>query len=558
MQLNPLVGDPLKNAEHFLKSIPSTTDLVISSELFFIGYPCRDLLSIKELLIQEIEALKLIKDFSLKNPDQHYIIGHTRASTAHGSLLFNCASHLHQGKIIKTIRKRKLPNYAIFNEERFFIPELKAQDHLLTIKDQTFFVEICEDAWSDISAFDSKDIRPDAKYSQVCPYSQLQNADAYINLSASPYHLGKTKKRLGVFKEIAKTNSIPVFFCSQVGAQDNILFDGSSFVLDSKGKQKLQAPFSQEAVNTISLLFEKTQKIEVISDWQELESILSLAIKDYCSKTKHDKLMLGLSGGIDSALCAYLACLALPQNNLKALYLPSQFSSQLSKQLSEELAKNLGFELITHPIESLYKSFLELFPKTHKHSPLSLENLQSRIRGTLLMKYSNEENRLLIATGNKSELAMGYATLYGDMNGAFSPIGDLYKNEVYGLCHYLNYKYGNKIPSDLLQRAPSAELAADQVDQDSLPHYDILDTILKYYIEKQGSFNDKHIIAFNDLLKKSNSPIDLNKVLQLFSRSEFKRFQASVIFKVQERSFGSGWDMPILKKLPLKEFPDEP
>jgi len=547
LQLNPLVGDVLHNFSQIRRAIekdPARADLYVTPELALVGYSPRDLLSYPQLLSAEAEALKELAILS-----QQYqigiLVGHTETRSGNGKPLHNAATLFDSGLCAGRIRKRRMPYYDIFEEERFFESYEGNDQRPLLFRGSSLGVFICEDAWNEVTRYGKNDTGFSPHEDLI--HKQLSGADLLINLSASPYAIGKLKRRREAFAYHATKHTTPLLFASSVGAQDEILFDGGCFAMKADGKIVTEAPSFVES--EIIVGFDpRTRSLSELSkepatctesDWAKLHAALCMGLGDYVRKSGFKKVVIGLSGGIDSALVAELACEALGAENVLGISLPTKFNSPETREDARMLAKNLGMEFREAPIESLLHAVKDTL--NVKEAGLTFENLQSRCRGIMLMTISAQEARLLLATGNKTEFAMGYATLYGDMCGALAPIGDLYKTEVFGLCHWIQSQK-NCFPQTILSRAPSAELAPGQKDQDSLPEYAVLDTILEDMIENQN-LNHKASKEFLETCSQHS----YDRVFKTFQAMEFKRFQAAPILKVHGRSFGASWRMPVAK-----------
>lgn len=552
LQINPIVGAVAENFKKIdtlirqrVQNGKEKIDLFVCPELTLIGYPPKDLLSLEALLNEEASYLQKTRQLSLEL-GVGILLGHTaKNESGLGKPLFNCATLFDRGETLITVKKTRLPEYDIFEESRFFEPSPASQPPVL-FREHLIGISICEDSWDTVLAFGRQDVR---RYPSLTnPVHGHKEATIEINLSASPFVIGKNETRIDLIRAAALRNQKTFVYCSCVGAQDDIIFDGGSFVVSPSGDLLGQAPRFIEHVLTVDLATDpqniKTPEDSPEERYSEILQALTLGIQDYVRKNNFKSVILGLSGGIDSALCAYLATKALGPQNVDVVYLPSQFSSNQSRSLSLALCKNLGLQLKEINIDSTVESFRSHLNLTNTGLPF--ENLQSRVRGTFLMALSNSLGHLLITTGNKSELAMGYGTLYGDMCGGLNPIGDLFKTEVFALSHFINTtalknNLPGPIPNEIILRVPSAELAPEQKDSDSLPPYEILDMILEDIIENNGKMKFKR---YDSLLGPRHSLESIQRKLQL---QEFKRYQSPPILKVKARSFGSGWHMPLTK-----------
>ena len=437
------------------------------------------------------------------------------------------------GVVMDCANKTLLPNYDVFDESRYFKPGKNI--HCLNINGTTVGVSICEDIWNDKDYWD----RP--KYEiDVIEELMKHNPELLINISASPYNYKKHELRLDMISRIAHKYKKPVVYVNQVGGNDELIFDGSSFVMDENGDKIIQAKsFSEDMViydtNAVKNIYPPLKE-----DISWVYNGLVMGLKDYLHKTGFKKTVLGLSGGIDSAVTCCLAVAAAGKENVLGVSMPSRYSSEGSKDDAKVLADNLGIDFKILPIEDVFHSYLHIFNQDNPPlKDLAEENIQARIRGNYLMFYSNRENRIVLTTGNKSELAMGYCTLYGDMAGGLAVISDVPKTMVYELAKYINQN-GEIIPSSTISKPPSAELRPDQKDVDSLPPYEVLDGILKAYIEDEKSIDEIIALGYEEELVKD--------IMKKVNRAEYKRRQAAPGLKVTTKSFGIGRRMPIAQK----------
>lgn len=549
IQSNPLVGDLAGNGHALLQQCRAAAaagaELALAPELALWGYPPRDLLmqpSLQRAEQQQLDQLaqELPQELAL-------LLGVAEPS---GARLFNAMALIQHGAWRVVARKRLLPSYDVFDEQRYFsagdrpcLLELERADQ----PPLRLGLTICEDLWvdSDISGQPARSCDPIAELQPLQP--QL-----LINLSASPYAQGKPQRRWQLAADAADQLGCPVLYVNQVGGNDELIFDGCSFVMAPGGQRLRQLPCAEPALELWHSEDAVQPLPQPLSREAELWRLLVLGVRDYARKCGFRSALLGLSGGIDSALVAAVAVAALGAEQVRALLLPSPYSSSGSIDDAEVLAQRLALGTTTVPIAGLMQSYdSSLLPALGQQPDgLAAENLQSRIRGTLLMAVANSEGQLLLATGNKSELAVGYCTLYGDMNGGLAVIGDLFKTEVYGLCRWLDSpasaterarcglcSTGPLIGEAILEKAPSAELRPDQKDSDSLPDYPVLDRMLRRLIEAHASPME--------LRQAGEDPEQVERIWRLLKRSEFKRRQAAPVLKLSERSFGSGWRMPI-------------
>lgn len=537
VNINPIIGYLQYNFEKLREKISEAeklnADLVIFPELVLTGYPPLDLLDKRSFIDEVLSYNKKIAELSNK---VGIIFGTvTREEDSIGTNIFNSAVFCSNGVIKSIHRKSLLPNYDVFDEVRYF--EASRNVHLLNLNEKRFGVTICEDAWND------KDFWVHRLY-EFDPVEEnvKLGADILINISASPFSIGKEKIRTEMFSQIARKHRKTVLFVNQVGANTDLIFDGGIKVFDRNGKLIIASNRFEES----SVLYD-TEKIydeikyEYPSDIEDIYNALILGIKDYCQKTGFKKVVLGLSGGIDSALVAVLAKEALGSENVLCVMMPSQYSSEGSIKDSKKLIENLGVKFTIIPINKLFDEFRETLKQEFDDLPedVTEENLQSRIRGVLLMALSNKFGYLLLATGNKSELATGYATLYGDMCGGLAPISDLYKTRVYELARFIN-RHKEIISIEILNKKPSAELRPNQTDQNTLPPYDVLDQILYNYIEEAKEEEEIVSLGFDRELVK--------KVLKMVDRAEYKRKQAAPGLKVTKKAFGTGRRFPIVQR----------
>ncbi|MDM3854431.1 MAG: NAD+ synthase [Aphanizomenon gracile PMC649.10] len=544
-QINPIIGDLLGNTQKILEmsqqAASENVRLLLTPELSICGYPPRDLL-LNPSFVESID--KTLQKLAEDLPANLAVLVGTvvKNSPAHitgGKNLFNSMALLENGKIQQFFHKRLLPTYDVFDEKRYFEPGLQANSFKLD--NLHIGVTICEDLWNDEEFWGKRSYA-------VNPIADLANlgVDLIVNLSASPYTVGKQHLREAMLKHSAVNFQQPIIYTNQVGGNDDLIFDGRSFALNKQGEIVCRAKGFVSDFLTVEFNADKQDlqlgHISPIdeSEDEEIWNALVLGVKDYVGKCRFSKVLLGLSGGVDSALVAAIATAALGKENVIGVLMPSPYSSEHSISDALALAENLDIQTQLLPIgelmESFDKSLGELFAGTE--FGIAEENLQSRIRGNLLMAISNKFGYLLLSTGNKSEMAVGYCTLYGDMNGGLSVIADVPKTRVYSLCQWLNsHQQKEVIPENILTKAPSAELKPGQVDQDSLPPYEILDDILDRLIHQHQSAAE--------IITAGHESAIVDRVLQLLSRAEFKRRQAAPGLKITDRAFGTGWRMPI-------------
>jgi NAD+ synthase (glutamine-hydrolysing) len=536
-QINPTIGDFGLNTEKILASAEKARrqpcDLVVFSELAISGYPPRDLLEKKGFvednlvylrkLVQSVKGIGVICGFVDKNP--------SRA----GNPLYNSAALFDNGKILHQAHKRLLPTYDVFDERRYFEPGREYSS--FPYKDCRIGLTICEDIWNDREFF------PRQLYS-IDPVEMVvkEGANLLINIAASPYYAGKREFKREMFSDIAKKYGVPLLYVNQVGGNDSVLFDGISLAFDSKGKIVARARDFEEDM----VIFDtNTQEGEIHpisqSDTESILSALIMGTGDYVWKCGFSRAIVGLSGGIDSALTACIAARALGKESVVAIFMPSQYTHEENFEDSKQLAVNLGIRLFQVPIEGMLKHFLEeLSPLLNDvTTEVTGQNIQARIRQIILMALSNKFGYLLLSTGNKSEVAVGYCTLYGDMSGGLAVISDVPKTMVYKIARLIN-KENEVIPKRILQKAPSAELKPNQLDKDDLPPYEILDGILKAYIEDNK--------AAEEIIGMGFEPSVVKDIIRRVDRNEYKRQQSPPGLKVTTKSFGYGRRFPIAQR----------
>ncbi|MBN1896799.1 MAG: NAD+ synthase [Candidatus Aenigmarchaeota archaeon] len=535
-QLNPVVGDidgNLKKAKDVLSNAGGT-DLVVFPEMFLTGYPPRDLLEKKYFIERSMKAVEKLAKAS-ENYDFGIIVGVPEKNGGkEGMGLYNTAVLLHKGKKKIVQRKSLLPTYDVFDEARYFDPADKID--VVGFGDEKIGISICEDAWNDPQLWHRR-------HYDFNPIEELakKGATLMINISASPFHLGKGRIRYRLVSNHSKKHGVPFIYVNQVGANDELIFDGRSIFTDSDGKLVTSLPPFKETVVTVDTKEKgKSEYIEE-GEMESLESALVLGVGDYFRKCGFREAVVGLSGGIDSAVTCALAVKALGKENVLGISMPSRFSSTGSVDDSERLAKNLGIEFKVIPIKEVHDSYIATL-KEHfkgKKEDVTEENIQARIRGNLLMAFSNKFGHLVLSTGNKSEVSVGYCTLYGDMTGGLSVISDVPKTMVYELARYIN-RNKEIIPKETIEKPPSAELRPNQKDQDSLPPYDILDEILKYYVDER--------LSSDEIKSKGFNKDTVDWVIRTVNRNEYKRKQAAPGLKVTSKAFGQGRRIPIAAK----------
>jgi len=563
-QLNPTIGDLNGNAQQIVdearKAVAQGARLMLTPELSISGYPPRDLLMQPQFVARMADT---VNQLARNLPSELAVLVGTaernvRSPEKGGKSLFNSIALLDNGTIQQVFHKRLLPTYDVFDDDRYFEPD--DQSNTFVLDGLRIGVTICEDLWNDEEFWGQR------AYA-VNPLDDLaqQQTDLIVNLSGSPYSLGKQSVREAMLRHAALRYQLPILYVNQVGGNDDLIFDGSSVGFSRSGDIRCRASAFQPDLVIVDV-DDQTHDIrpgaiapQPQTGDAEIWSALVLGVQDYTRKCGFSKVVLGLSGGIDSSLVAAIATAALGAENVLGVLMPSPYSSDHSIKDAEALANNLGIRTETLPIGNLMKGYDTTFENLFAGTEFGVaeENIQSRIRGNLLMAIANKFGHLLLTTGNKSEMAVGYCTLYGDMNGGLGAIADVPKTRVYSICRWLNeqvvqptsdYPFPiplaasatDVIPPNVIEKPPSAELKPGQVDQDSLPSYDVLDDILNRLIHRhqpiQGIVSAGHDAAI------------VNTVVRLVTRAEFKRRQAPPGIKVTDRAFGTGWRMPIASR----------
>jgi len=538
LQINPTAGDIAGNAALIMQGArkvqDQSPDLIVTPELALMGYLPRDLLMNQGFVRRSCQALHQIAT-ELKSAPPILVGVATPNPSEMGRPLFNSAVLLENGEVGRPFHKTLLPTYDVFDEDRYFEPAAGPQ--ILELNGKRLGISICEDVWND------RDFWQRRRYHQD-PIELLaqSGAQAIVNLSSSPFIAGKQILRERMLSHMAQKYGMPVAYVNQVGGNDDLIFDGRSCAFDGQGKMLARAKGFQDDVLIVNL---SNGSGAIAEDDFETEAeiwhALVLGVRDYVSKTRFSKVLLGLSGGVDSALTAAIAAEAVGPENVLGVLMPSRYSSSGSVDDSLNLAENLGIRTLTLPISDIMQTYDGVLIEAFQGRPADVteENIQSRIRGNLLMALSNKFGSLLLTTGNKSEISVGYCTLYGDMNGGLAVIADLPKMMVYRVSRWRNRRKAD-IPESILTKAPSAELRPDQTDQDSLPPYDLLDQILELHIEQCQSAED--------IIASGYDPETVRRVLRLVRIAEFKRKQAAPVLKVTSRAFGTGWRMPIVRQ----------
>lgn len=537
VQLNPLIGDFKRQFRRIesacARAKSEGCELAVCPELALCGYPPRDLLERKdfvkanrsclEQLMHSIQGIGVVCGLVDTNPDET------------GNFLYNAAVLFENGRILHQVSKQLLPTYDVFDERRHFEPGRPSRP--FAYKGLRIGLTICEDAWNDKDTFKRRRYALD-------PVAQLTDdgIDLLINISASPFHQGKRAFRDSMLAALAKKHKVPVMLVNQVGGNDHILFDGASAVFDADGEIVARCRDFEEDFVIFDTAAERGDIRAVCeSDTQAVLQALIMGTRDYVHKCGYKKAVVGLSGGIDSALTVYIAARALGRDNVAATFMPSRHTARDNYEDTRQLAQNLGIAHSVLPIDGVYEDFVGLLLPEADPSDLTLteQNIQARARGTLLMGISNRDGCLVLSTGNKSELAVGYCTLYGDMNGGLAVISDVYKTLVYDICRLIN-QAGEVIPRRILEKAPSAELKPNQTDQDDLPPYEVVDSILKGYIEDG--------LSSEELIASGQDRRMVEDVIVRVDKSEYKRQQAPPGLKVTAKAFGEGRRYPIAKR----------
>jgi len=535
-QIDPIIGNLDYNKKKILdgykKAIEAKVDLAIFPELSLVGYPPLD-------LVEKSEFRKAVNKASQEIASQTSSVGLiygaiTEDNDNVGTDIHNSAIFCYDRKIQFIQHKTLIPNYDVFDEMRYFDPAESVS--VIDFNGEKLGISICEDIWNDADYWYRRRYHKD-------PIQELlkQQASILINISASPYSYGKRDARKNMLSTLTKNDKIPLAYVCCVGAQTDLIFDGASMCFDCSGNLvKVGKSFEEDFI-----IFDTTEKIIPIikcesSFEEEVLSSLIFGLKEYCSKLNFKKVLVGLSGGMDSALVTYIAVQALGAENVNVIMMPSKYSSSGSVKDSETLIKNLGITSNNISIQPVVDETLNQLKINYSTDIKSIteENLQARVRGLYLMAYSNNYGNLLLTTGNKSEMAVGYCTLYGDMCGGLAVIADVYKTDVYRIAKFIN-KNGEVIPKNIIDKAPSAELKPNQTDQDTLPPYEILDKILKMYLEENKEFDE--------INKEMNNEELVKRILRMVDFNEFKRNQAAPALRVSSKAFGYGRRYPIVQ-----------
>lgn len=559
-QMNPVMGDMPKNRAKILELIErgesENCDFILFPEMAVTGYPVQDLIFVHNFVDNNLQIIDQIKDH-VKN--SVVIIGCiTKNSASESSLtpFHNSAAIIFPGGQVKYVHKHLLPNYDVFDEKRYFAPSNKFE--VFDFHGVKFGVEICEDLW-------------DEQYdTNVTSNIRRLGANCIFNINASPYYVGKPEIREKVIQKHVKSESIPLVYLNMVGGQDEITFDGRSVVYDHAGTPIARLPAFQEDFEAVEMTVPVEEHLRELEDRKieeyapqnayplkvdqnaDIYDALALNLRDYYEKVGiFNKIVVGLSGGIDSAFTAVIACKAVGPENVVGVLMPSRFSSGHSVDDAKALCKNLGMKYHIVPIKQMHQAAEKVLWDQFNVEKFDIadENLQSRLRGVILMYYSNKFDALLVSTGNKSEIAVGYCTLYGDTNGGKNVPGDLFKVDIYRLAKWLNREHreatgGLIFPENTIEKAPSAELRENQTDQDSLPPYEVLDAVLLEFIE-----NDK---SFAEIIEMGFDEKTVRRIERLYYSAEFKRAQMAQTIKLTKKGFGIGRRLPILNKYHIK------
>jgi NAD+ synthase (glutamine-hydrolysing) len=543
-QLNYHIGNFRKNSEIIIKAIREAkengSELIVFSELCICGYPPLDLLDRQDFIDKCNASVKEIAD---ECRGITAIVGSPTLNTRpEGKKLFNSALALSEGRIVFTAHKGLLPTYDIFDEYRHFEPERTFS--VFEFKGKRIAITVCEDLW-DEQMFDNAFEK--SRLYTISPMEELsaQHPDLIINISASPFSYSKIESKLNIFSSKAKRYRLPVIMVNQTGASTELIFDGASLVLDNNGNIFRRLPFFEECITSVSLedivTDNKSSDHEISDPIPLIHDALVMGIRDYFHKTGLKTAILGLSGGIDSAICLYMAVEALGNRNVRALLLPSRYSSDHSVKDAIDLSLKLGIKHDIISIEEPFSAFEEILTPLFegRDRDVTEENIQARVRATILMAFSNKFGCMVLNTSNKSEAAVGYGTLYGDMAGGLSVIGDVYKTDIYKLARYIN-RGSEIIPANIIKKLPSAELRPDQLDTDSLPDYGILDAILYKYIELQ--------MPVEKIISEGSDRETAERVVRLINFNEYKRYQAPPVLRISSKAFGAGRRMPLVAR----------
>lgn len=536
-QINPVIGDFPGNAKRILAAyrecIENGADLVLTPELSLVGYPPRDLVFKSQFVPKCLQALDYLADETREAPLLVGYVDHNHP-TRKGKPFRNAVAWLENGEIKHRIFKTLLPTYDVFDERRYF--EAAEDNKAIEWNGKRIGLTICEDIWTE--DYLKRPFYDHDPVEGLCAHG----IDLLLNLSASPFHLGKPLQRRAMIAGIAHKAKVPVVYCNTVGANDQLIFDGHSLVAGCNGRIAIQLPGFSEQCGVVDPFLSVEDDVELNApDIAQLHQALVLGLRDYVAKCGFDSVCLGLSGGIDSALTAAIAAEALGGDKVHGLTMPSQYSSQGSIDDSMTLAEKLGIRCNEVAIGPAFEAIKQSMGPIFEGRPedVTEENMQARLRGLLLMALSNKENHLLLTTGNKSELAVGYCTIYGDMNGGLAVISDLPKTKVFELARWIN-RDEEIIPWNTINKPPSAELRPDQKDQDTLPEYEVLDAILELYVE--------HHMSADEIIERGHDESTVRWIQRRVDLNEWKRHQAAPGLRVTSKAFGIGRRMPIAQR----------
>ncbi|WP_066268957.1 NAD+ synthase [Hydrogenophaga palleronii] len=557
-QINPTIGDIDGNIRLMLEAARQArldgSQLVVFPEMSLTAYYPGDMLDERPFQQRVAEGIQALKRATREVPELHWVVGAPLQREGPGKKFYNALLVLRNGEVLLQYAKQLLPTYNVFDERRHFEPGPEHSARTLRIEGVRVAFMVCEDGWNDDGA----------DYS-VNPFSQLAEVlpDLVVSINASPSNIGKREQRHQVFSKACARHKLALLYVNQIGGHDQLVYDGASFAVDASGRIVFEAQRFVPDVTTLG--FDPGHQSFVDASGSPLQAVqpeglhtmdfyrrqIVLGLKDYARRCGFRQVVVGSSGGIDSALTLALAVEAMGADNVVAITMPSRFSSEGSVSDSVRLCRNLGIALMEHPIHAIVSGYEQGFQPAfgERLEGLALENLQARVRGTILMAYSNRFGHLLLTTGNKSEVSVGYCTLYGDTNGGLGLLGDLYKTEVFELSRHLNQAAGRElIPQAIIDKPPSAELAPDQKDTDSLPPYEVLDEILKQLIEGErlpAWEKARSLRTVAELQASEAGRALVQRVARMIARNEYKRRQAPPVLRLRPRAFGSGRQMPI-------------
>jgi NAD+ synthetase len=560
-QINTTVGAIPRNTDRVIRALEEAgrkgADLVVFPEMALTGYPPMDLLDRRSFTTHNLEALDRVVRATAKTPAA--IVGFVhRDESGEGKGLFNAAAFCRDGRLESVHCKTLLPTYDVFDEARYF--DSAAENKVIDFNGLRIGISICEDLWNDALYWKLRERRRIYQRDPIDSLAQ-QGMQLLVNISASPFTEGKRALKADMFASAASRRGCPLVHVNQVGGNDSLIFDGWSNVFDREGRIVAQARDFEESVLVVDMdaclnaegstkaragLFEPTTREEI----ESIHAALVLGLRDYCGKCGFGEVVIGLSGGIDSAVTAALAARALGPDKVHGVAMPSPFSSDHSLTDARELAERLGVKFHVVPIEPIYRRYLDTMEPLFEGLPFGLaeENIQARIRGNILMALANKFNRLVLSTGNKSEMAVGYCTLYGDMSGGLAVLSDVPKIMVYQLAEFIN-RERELIPRSSIEKPPSAELRPNQLDTDSLPPYSILDPIIRAHVE-EGLF-------VSEIVKRGYERETVERIIKMIERNEYKRRQAAIGLKITHRAFGYGRRMPVARGSDIEQDKDQ-